>query len=265
MTDDGRRTWSIAISPNGERLLAGYQSGAVKLWHMNTGNIIQTLYHTGGVFEVAFNSNGNRFVTASQDGTAKIWDTSTGRELLTLYGNESGVVAATFSPDDRYLVTANGSEVKIWDISPTGSQEWLDIYGDGDEVTSVAYSRDGQHLATAGGAPGVLNVWDAASGERKLLEVKPFEIQDIALHPSGNSIAFTLDKFTFGQVQEIQEEELLLGLQGHTDRVTSVAVPAMRANVPTENLARSWRTRRLVAAQPGRHSVASPELSQGKQ
>jgi WD40 repeat protein len=218
----GHRVWSTAISPNNKLLLAGYQSGMVRLWNMNTGEPIQTLYHTGTVFEVAFNSNGTRFVTASQDGTAKIWETRTGRELLTLYGNESGVVAATFSPDDRYLATANGAQVKVWDISPTGSQEWLDLYEHDGEVTGVAYSPDGQRLAT-GGTDGMMAIWNAESGEKEFGEHIPIiKIQDIAFNPDGSSLTIVPDNNAAG-VWNLETGALTLRLSGHTDRVTSVA------------------------------------------
>jgi WD40 repeat protein len=234
--------WSTAFSPTGNRLLTAHQSGMANLWNMNTGEAIQTLYHTGSVFDVTFNSNGNRFVTASQDGTAKIWDTRSGRELLTLYGNESGVVAAAFSPDGRYLATANGAEVKVWDITPTGSQEWLDIDVHNGEITGVGYSPDGRRLAV--GADRWLWIWDAESGEKEFAKSFFTEIQDIAFNPDGKSLAVVVDdNNNAARVWNLETEEETVWLLGHADRVTSVAYRPNGKQLATSSLdgtARVW-------------------------
>lgn len=214
------QAWSTTFSPDSRRMLSAHQAGLAKLWNMETGQVLQTLYHTGSVFDVAFNAKGTRFATTSQDGSIKIWNTTSGQELLTLYGNESGVIVAAFSPDDNYLASANGTEVKVWNVSPTGSQEWLDIYEHDGEVADVAYSSDGQSLATAGW-DGQVMVWDADSGEQQFREFLSVIFRALALSPDGVSLA-AVDDENIVRVWNWMTQEEILEVSGHTDAVTSL-------------------------------------------
>jgi WD40 repeat protein/serine/threonine protein kinase/DNA-binding XRE family transcriptional regulator len=244
----GLRVLSTAFSPDSRRLLSAHQVGMAKLWNMGTGRVIQTIYHTGSVFDVTFNPKGTRFATTSQDGTIKIWDTASGHELLTLYGSESGVAAAAFSPDDKYLASVNGAEVKVWNVSPTGTQEWLDIDGHTGEVTGLAYSPDGKRMVTTG-SDGQLAVWDAETGSnvfvdrlRRSTRGAAMSLQGASLSPDGKSLAVIGDDATV-RVWDLETRKEVRLLSGHADLVTIVAYSPDGTHLATgsyDGTARVW-------------------------
>jgi WD40 repeat protein len=67
---------SLAFSPDGRILATGesYDSTAVKLWLVDTGELLRTLDgHTHGVDLLAFSPDGKYLASASYDGTIRIW------------------------------------------------------------------------------------------------------------------------------------------------------------------------------------------------
>jgi len=58
---------SIAVSPDGTRILTGSTDGAAKIWDMNTGQDLLTLKgHKGYITAVAFSPDGRRIATGSE-------------------------------------------------------------------------------------------------------------------------------------------------------------------------------------------------------
>lgn len=67
---------SLAFSPDGRILATGesYDSTAIKLWRVETGDLLRTLDgHTHGVDYVVFSPDGKYLASASYDGTIRIW------------------------------------------------------------------------------------------------------------------------------------------------------------------------------------------------
>ncbi len=152
--------WSVALSPDGQRLASASDDQTVKVWDAATGQESLTLKgHTGRVESVAFSPDGQRLASASGDQTVKVWDAATGQESLTLKGHTGEVMSVAFSPDGQRLASASEDQtVKVWDAA-TG-QESLTLKGHTGAVMSVAFSPDGQRLASAS-YDRTVKVWDA--------------------------------------------------------------------------------------------------------
>src|SRR5262249_37064296 len=67
-------THSLAFSPDGQLLAAGYDNGKVALWDWRRGRELHTIHgHTNRVSTLAFTPDGKYLVTGSHDGTGLVW------------------------------------------------------------------------------------------------------------------------------------------------------------------------------------------------
>ena len=214
------RVWSVAISPDGKRIVSGSDDRTVKLWDAGTGQELLTL--TGAGRAVTFSPDGKRIVTGSDDRTVKLWDASTGQVLLTLKGHRVMVASVAVSPDGTRIVSGGGDlvelgEVRVWDAE--ASQELLTVKG---AMSPFAYSTDGNQVVSAG-MNNTVRVWDTGTGlVLRTLKGHTSLVKCVAISPDGKrivsgSIDKTLKVWDAGTGQE------LLTLEGHIGGVLSVS------------------------------------------
>ncbi len=76
---------SVAFSPDGTALAAGFWPGDVKIWNVKTREEVPiSKKHSGKVNGLAWSPDGKTLASASEDGTIKLWDAETGERLETL-------------------------------------------------------------------------------------------------------------------------------------------------------------------------------------
>ena len=138
---------SVAVSPDGRRIVSGSRDKTVKIWDAQTGEVALTLEgHSGGVSFVAFSPDGKRIASASYDGTVRFWDATTGDQTRTLR-HDSGVHGIAWSPDGRQFVSHDNGGTRIWNCA---AGRLLSKYpGSTDYCRSAATSPDGRWIARA--------------------------------------------------------------------------------------------------------------------
>ncbi len=184
---------SLAYSPDGRRMMAGYgdadkwgvgYAGYAKLWDATTGDVLIDRFpgRRGGVFSVAFSPDGAQVAMATSTGPLEVWDLASCTQVHTMREHDTYVWAVAFSPDGRYLASGgHDSSIRLWDRT-TGAQ--IRTYAGRPGITGLAFSPDGQWIVSAGDA---CRLWSVDTG----LELAIFHgpSQRVAFSPDGSQIA----------------------------------------------------------------------------
>ena len=75
-TIKGHSDWvnSVAISPDGQTIVSGNLDNTIKVWNLDTGELLHTLEgHSNSVNSVAISPDGRTIVSGSEDETVKVW------------------------------------------------------------------------------------------------------------------------------------------------------------------------------------------------
>ena len=225
---------SVALSPDGTRLVTGSSGELVTLWDAANYEIVRQFYgHTGSIGSVAFSSDGMHVVSGSEDGSVRLWDVASGDEIqrFELYGEGLPSPVAVLSPDETGILVWKrpglvGSVVQI-DIA-TGNEVVLFEPVRFEELLSgVSFSSDRTQAAVA-----VKNqrhhhdhsvlIFDTATGSlnQKIERMGP-TARSLAFSPDGTRVVAILDDNSLKQWNVSNPE--VQPFVGHTDRVGAVA------------------------------------------
>ena len=156
---------SIAIMPDGKRVVTGLENGHVKMWNLEDGNILweNTNVHGSNVTYISVSPDGKRVATSSWSAKVglAIWDSATGKVINSV---KERLIAVSWSPDSRHLVavsTGTTGSMQIWDAL-TGKS--VHTFSDSDQHSeAVAWSSDGL-LIVQGDNSGQVHFRDTETG-----------------------------------------------------------------------------------------------------
>jgi len=183
----------LAFSQNGEKILGVGADKSIRIWDLNSGELLHQLVgHEALIEKAQFSSDGSKIISASWDRTARIWDTASGKLLVTLPQLDV-VTSAHFSPDNqRVFLTSLDGTARVMDAA-TGTLQVV-LAGHRGAVLDGSFSPNGTLLVTAS-ADGTARLWDAETGvERAILRVakpnkSPQPIDKAFFSPSGRYVA----------------------------------------------------------------------------
>src|SRR5205814_1439842 len=153
----GHESWvtSLALTPDGKKLVSGSWDGTVRVWDVQTGKEPTVLEsHESKIYAVAVSRDGKRAASAGGNGEVFVWDLESNAQVARLEGHdeESEVNGIAFTPGGKRVVTAaSDGDIKVWDAE-TG-KELSKIKGPREGILAFALSPDGKR-AVASGAPG---------------------------------------------------------------------------------------------------------------
>ncbi len=179
----------VAFSPNGRTLASASRDGTIKIWEVQTGDLLRTLVgHEGQVESVAFSPDGETLASCGQDLIIRFWNVKTGEPLQSLEGHELYVASVAFSPDGKVL--ASGSEdasVQLW--NPQSGELLRVLRGHRGYVWWAVFSPDSKTLVSTSSDRNV-RLWDVQTGELlKTLSGHKNPVETAVFSPDGETLA----------------------------------------------------------------------------
>jgi WD40 repeat protein len=229
---------SVAVSPDGTRIVSGSNDKMVRLWDAETGQHIRGFCRPGWdcytgciwnkgltthddvVNSVAFSPDGTKIASGSNDRTICVWDVQTGQLILRLIYTYK-VTSLVFSPDGKKIVSGNTANTIHLLDAETG--QFICIFtGHTASVMSVAISPDGTKIVS-GSKDKNIRLWNAETGECIRRLVCHFHyVNSVAFSPDGDMILSGSGDRTV-RLWNASTGQLIQTLYDHTNGVYSVA------------------------------------------
>jgi WD40 repeat protein len=229
---------SIALSPDGKRVVSGSWDGVVRLWDIDTCKVIKKwMGHGNGVGSVCWSRDGGRVLSGSQDGTVKQWEEGILKPieniLTSIETRYERVWAVVYSPDTTLIATGGldgprtekffESSVKIWDAK-TGKLV-VTLKGHTDAVRCLAWTKDGKTLIS-GSYDFSIRTWNTTNWEQTAVLEHTGFVFAIAISPNGHFLASVSGDKT-ARLWNLENAQLISspGIQ-HAEQVNCVSFSA---------------------------------------
>ena len=245
---------SVALSPDGALLASGSKDGTIKIWNVQTRQLVRTLVgHLSWVNDVAFSPDGSLLASISGDHTARIWRVSDGQLVRTIQAGGLGL-QVEFSPNGAILATSGYyGGVHLWDAS-TGTY-LRSLSSHSGAVPALAFSPAGNLIAT-GDEGGTVRLWDVADGRLvRSLNHGGRRVLCVAFSRTGQELASSGDNSTI--ILWNTQDGTELARATHSDWVNTVAFASdgRLASGSYDLTARIWQRRGRQLQQQASTSV----------
>ncbi|MCA9136138.1 MAG: hypothetical protein KDB00_05250 [Planctomycetales bacterium] len=156
----------VRFSPDGKTLASGGADRMVKLWDVESGELLKTLEgHTHHVTAIAWNVNQRQLASGSADESVKIWDLESGQSTRTISGLKTEVTKLVYvGRDDRIGVVGGDSYFRVYRTDNGARETNAKVVGG--YLYALDANRDGSQFVM-GGADGVAVLVDK-SGKQQL-------------------------------------------------------------------------------------------------
>jgi WD40 repeat protein/class 3 adenylate cyclase len=187
---------SVAFTPDGRRVVGASFEGALRVWDLASGAIVQTFDGQSSGENLAMTPDGRTVFSGAETGTVVAWDLSGSQQL----GRAIGL--RTVSQDQGCLTTPcfviNAQSTLMATSQADGTVALIDLRTrrvidtlaarNGPQAEALAFFPDGRRLAT-GGIAGRVTLWDVHA--RRILRTIRFPdpVWWVAVSPDGRRLA----------------------------------------------------------------------------
>jgi small GTP-binding protein len=217
------RVWSVAVTPDGWRIVSGGDDKAVRVWDAESGACLAILEgHTDWVSDVAVTEDGRRIASSSWDKTVRVWNAESGACLPSLKGHEGSLRGVAMTPNGRRIVSAGYDDrtLRVWDAA---TRACITTIATPAGTVGVAVTTDGRRIVS-GSRDNTVRVWDAETGDCLIsLMGHTGAVWRVAMSADGRRIVSGSEDNTV-RVWDAETGACLARLEGHTSGVFSVAM-----------------------------------------
>ncbi len=186
----GRPISSVAYSPDGSRIAAGFEDDTVHVWDVESGKELSRFGAAIICDSLAFSPDGSRLASGFWDkvNIVRIWEAASGREMARLGGHTDSIECVAFSPDGKRLASGSADDtVRVWETS--SQHEVACFHGHTDVVTALAFSPDGTRVVS-GSRDHSVRLWDTTPGRAAVLfNGHTGPVTAVSFNPEGTRIA----------------------------------------------------------------------------
>ncbi|MBN2348200.1 MAG: WD40 repeat domain-containing protein [Bacteroidales bacterium] len=181
--------WSIDMSGDLSKMIAGSYNKTVKMWDVQSGDVIRIFEgHEKSALAVALSNNGLLAASGSLDQSVRIWNTKTGELTQLLERHSDNIYSLAFHPSDTLLASASrDNTIRLWNVN-TGDvvQSYI---GHNKDVLDVKFTPDGNYLLS-GSLDQTIRLWDVKSGKMIYSFIEHEDmINRLAVSPNGKYFA----------------------------------------------------------------------------
>lgn len=203
-------------SPNGEYIVTGGKDTV--LWDAKTGEKLRTFE---GLQKPHFSPDSRKLLTSDSD-KASVWDIHTGGLVHTFtYDPYRLLYGATYSPNGLFIVSFHMNGFVMWNAISGEVIRAIDDY----DVRYAQYSPDGRFILINSDL--LLAIMDAQTGDliRSVHTTADWSLSG-KYSPTGRFITATsterFEEAYYIDIIDTETYEILYGLEGHTDTISSV-------------------------------------------
>jgi WD40 repeat protein/Tfp pilus assembly protein PilF len=207
----------LAFTRDGSRLVTTSNDSTVKLWNVDSGEVIRSFVgHRGRVDSAAISPNDELLLTSGRDGV-RIWDLETGAGLRAPKDRPGEPYSVAISADGiRGAAGYGDGHAVIFKLADATEERSVQHGG---RVFGVAFTPDSRQLVTSG-HDGKLRVWSVSDGSGWELGAHRGPISDIVVSPDGETVASAGDD-RLVKIWSLRSRRLMRALEGHRDEAWS--------------------------------------------
>uniref|UniRef100_A0A670YCS1 Katanin p80 WD40 repeat-containing subunit B1 n=1 Tax=Pseudonaja textilis TaxID=8673 RepID=A0A670YCS1_PSETE len=176
---------SVKINTNEELIVAGSQSGSIRIWDLEAAKILRTLMgHKANICSLDFHPYGGFVASGSMDTNIKLWDVRKKSCVFRYKGHTGAVRCLRFSPDGKWLASSSDDHtVKLWDLA--AGKIMFEFTGHTGPVNVIEFHPN-EYLLASGSSDRTVRFWDLEKFQTvSCIEEEATPVRCVLFNPDG--------------------------------------------------------------------------------
>ncbi|MEP0873557.1 AAA family ATPase [Trichocoleus desertorum AS-A10] len=211
--------WATDISPDGAKVASAGIDGAIQIWNLRTGKIINFIGHAGSINTIKFSSDSRALISGSDDSSVRIWDADNGSLKITLNPSDVWVRSISIDLDGSSKIAAGSADgiIKTW--SSKGKQETAFDTAATELLNAIIFSPGGSKIAS-GGDDGVIKLW-SLKGQKLMSFNTKGKIKSLSFSSDSNKIAVAYSS-GYIKILDLTEKRIVNSFRAHSQEINTI-------------------------------------------